>query len=209
MVVIQKNPGVQINTGEQQSASGYVHRQKWTAVATASTTAQSSGLATSNSVTTTVTTFTAQPDFPRNLVITPGGTTASVPAGNVVVTGTNIRGDVITENFTFTSAQSSATTGSKAFKTVTSVVFPIQGGSGATYSIGTGVKLGLDRKLAEASVVDAYADGVREATAATVAFSSSAVESNTVSTSTAPNGTRNFSVYVLTTDITANPATTA
>lgn len=207
-MAIQKNEGRQINRGEQQYAGGYIHRQKWTDAATASATLLKSGQATSNSATTTVTTFSAQPDFPRNLVITPGGTTTSVPAGDITVTGTNIRGAVITEAFTLTADQSAAQTGNKAFKTVTSVVFPVQDGTGATYSIGTGVKLGLDRKLAEASVIDAFIDGTRETTAATVAFSASAVESNTVTTNTAPNGSRDIVVYTITTETTAETGTT-
>lgn len=207
--MINKNYGKQVFKGEAQSPGGYIRRQKWTDVATASATALKSGQTTSSSATTTVTTFTAQPDFPRNLVITPGGTTTDVAAGNATVTGTNIRGDVITENFAFTADQSAATTGSKALKSVTSIVFPIQDGNGATYSIGTGVKLGLDRKYSEAAVIDAFVDGVRETTAATMAVSSSAVESNTVTTNTAPNGSRDFVVIAVTTDVTDSRGTTA
>lgn len=207
--MINKNYGRQVFRGEAQSPGGYLHRQKWTDVATASATALKSAQATSNSATTTVTTFSAQPDFPRNLIITPGGTTADVPAGNVVVSGTNIRGEAISENFAFTADQSAATTGNKAFKTVTSVLFPIQDGAAATYNIGTGVKLGLDRKHSEAAVIDAFIDGVRETTAVTMAVSSSVIESNTISTNTAPNGTRDIVAITVTTDVTDARGTTA
>lgn len=199
----------QIDKGERQNSRGYIRRQKWTDVATADADLVLNDQATSNTVSTTVTTFLAQPDVPRNLVITPGGTTASVPAGNVVVTGTNIRDEVITEDFAFLADASSATTGSKAFKTVTSIEFPVQDGAGATYDVGTGVKLGLDRKYTEAAVIDAFIDGVRETTAATVAVSGAAVESNTVATSTAPNGSRDIVVYAITTEVTAATGTTA
>lgn len=199
----------QIDKGERQNSRGYIRRQKWTDVATADADLVLNDQATSNTVSTTVTTFLAQPDVPRNLVITPGGTTASVPAGNVVVTGTNIRDEVITEDFAFLADASSATTGSKAFKTVTSIEFPVQDGAGATYDVGTGVKLGLDRKYTEAAVIDAFIDGVRETTAATVAVSGTAVESNTVATSTAPNGSRDIVVYAITTEVTAATGTTA
>src|SRR5262245_13016458 len=111
---------------EFQTSGGYTRQDTWTDTATASTTLLKTGVATSSSATTSVTTFDAQPDYARNLVITPGGTTGDVPAGDVVVTGTNIRGEIITESFTFAANASTATTGSKAFKTVTSVVFPIQ-----------------------------------------------------------------------------------
>lgn len=209
MGFMNKNYGTQVDVGERQSTKGYIHRQKWTDAATADTDLLLNDQATSSSVITTVTSFLAQPDFPRNIVITPGGTTADVPAGDVTVTGTNIRGQVITEAFTFAANASSATTGNKAFKTVTSIVFPIQDGAAATYDVGTGVKLGLDRKYSEASVIDAFTDGVRETTAATVAVSASAVESNTVSTNTAPNGSRDFVVYTINTEVTNTPYTTA
>lgn len=208
-MTVQRNDLRQVDRSERQNAGGYIHRQKWTDVATASSTKFKTGQATSASVITTVTTFTTQPDFARNVVITPGGTTADVPAGDITVNGTSLRGDTISETFTLTANQTAASTGSKAFKTLTSVVFPIQDGAAATYDIGSGVKLGLDRKLSEASVVDAYVDTVREATAATVAVSASVIEGNTVTTNTAPNASRDFVVYVLTTELTDARQTTA
>lgn len=209
MGFLNRNYGIQVDASERQSTKGYIHRQKWTDAATADSDLVLNDQATSNSVTTTVTSFLAQPDFARNIVITPGGTTTDVPAGDVTVTGTNIRGQVITEAFTFAANASSATTGNKAFKTITSIVFPVQDGAAATYDVGTGVKLGLDRKYSEASVIDAYTDGVREATAPTVAISASAVESNTVTTNTAPNGSQDFVIYSINTEVTNTPYTTA
>jgi hypothetical protein len=177
--------------GDQyQTTKGYHVQDSWTDTATASTTLLKTGAATSASVTTTVTTFDAQPDVARNIVITPGGTTADVPAGDVVVTGTNIRGETITESFTFAANASTVTTGSKAFKTVTSVLFPIQDGAAATYDIGTGVKLGLSRKMNADNYINGNVDGTYEATRATVAYSSSVIESNTVTFNTAPNASR-------------------
>lgn len=200
---VNKQAGTQVFTGQIQSRFGALRQQLMVDVATASATALKSAQATSSSVTTTVTSFSAQPDVPRNLVITSGGTTADVPAGSVVVTGTDYRGAVITENFTFTADQAGAITGNKAFKTVTSVVFPIQDGAAATYNIGTGVKLGLMNKMSVASVIDAFIDGVRETTAATVAFSATSLADNTVTTSTAPNGTRDIAVLFATTELSA------
>lgn len=205
----EKSPYSRKILGEVQSSKGYIRLQTFTDVATASATKFKTAQATSASVTTTVTSFTTQPDFPRNIVITPGGTTADVAAGDVIVTGTNIRDEVITETFTFTANQSSASTGSKAFKTITSVVFPVQDGGSATFDIGSGVKLGLDRKMPAASVIDAYVDGVRETTAATVAFSATAIESNTVSTNTAPNASRDFIIAFISNEKTDSIATTS
>lgn len=147
-----------------------------------------SGQATSASVITTVTSFLAQPDVPRNLTITPGGTTADVPAGDVVVTGTNVWGQTITENFTFLANASTVTTGNKAFKTVTSIVFPIQDGASATYSVGIGSKLGLVHCTKNAGgLAWSIFDGAFETTRGTMGSDSSHVESNTFT----PNGTMN------------------
>lgn len=208
-MAINKSYGKQIIVGELQSGKGALRLQTFTDAAAADADLILNDQATSDSVTTTVTTFLAQPDFARNIVITPGGTTADVPAGDITVTGTNIRGETITETFTLTANQSSASTGSKAFKTVTSVVFPVQDGAAATYDVGTGVKLGLDRKMPAAAVLDAYADGVRETTAATVAYSTSAVEGNTVSTNTAPDGSVDFIFAFITNELTTDVNTTS
>ncbi|MFC8008943.1 hypothetical protein [Streptomyces cinereoruber] len=148
-----------------------------------------------------VTTFLAQPDFARNLTVVASG----AATGDVVVTGTNIRGDIITETLALNG--NTPVVGNKAFKTVTSVAVPQV--SSTTIDLGIGVKLGLDRKMPAAAVLDAYADGVRETTAATVAFSATAIESNTVSTNTAPNGTRDFIVAFITAEITNANQTTA
>jgi hypothetical protein len=206
--MINKQQGRQI-IDNLQSANGAIRRQTWQNVLVDSAkTYVKAAQATSASVVTTVTSFTHQPDFPRNIVITPGGTTADVPAGDIIVNGTNMRGEAISETFTLTANQTAASTGSKAFKTITSVVFPIQDGAAATYDLGLGAKLGLDRKLTEASVIDAYVNGVREATFPTVAISATALESNTITTNTAPNDTRDFSVFFITTEKTLASAST-
>lgn len=144
----------------------------------------------------TVSTFAGQPDVPRNLVITPGGTTGDVEACTIVVSGTNYFGKAITENFAFLADASSATTGSKAFKTVTSVLFPADcesGGFAATWSIGVGEKIGLKRCMALAGDwVWSVVAGAYETTRATIAASASAVESNTADFNGTMNGTNRF-----------------
>lgn len=152
----------------------------WAVPAAASTTLLKSGQALSNAAATTITSFSAQPDFARNITLTPTGTTASVQAGTAVVSGTNIYGKTISENFTIANQQSSATTGSKAFLTVSSVVFPQASSTGATLSIGAGTKLGIPHCLATAGkyVFSEYG-GAYESTRGTMAISTSAVESNT------------------------------
>ena len=221
MSITEKKPYSKVVAGEIQSTRGYIRRQVWTNPILADADRLKNDQASSNTVVTTITTFLAQPDFPRNITITPGGTTGSVPAANVVVTGTNIRGEVISENILLTENGSSLVSGAKAFKTVTSIVLPIQDGAGATYDIGVGDVLGLDRKMSEAAVVDVFAAGVRETTAVTVTFSATvttavtvtfsatAVESNTINPDTALDGAVDFAAYFISTEKTSSSATTS
>jgi len=131
---------------------------------------------------------TANPPYPRNLIVTPGGTTAGVPEGNVTVTGTNFAGEVISEDFAFAANATAATVGAKAFKTVTSVSIPQLDEAGATFAVGIGDKLGLPLMLGYNAVLGATADGVRETTFPTVVFDADEIEKNTVDLNTALNG---------------------
>ena len=147
----------------------------------------------------TESTFDAQPDVPRNLVITPGGTTTDVESCVVVVSGTNYFDQSISENFTFAANASSATVGSKAFKTVSSIVFPANCESGtfaATWSVGYGEKIGLKRCMdAAGDWVSSSVAGAYESTRATVVASASAVESNTADFNGTMNGSNSFTGY--------------
>lgn len=137
-----------------------------------------------------VTTGIANPDVPRALTATAGGTAGDIKAIQVTVTGTNADGGVISEDLpAFTVNTAGSVTGSKAFATVTSVTIPAHDGTGATTSIGTSDKLGLGAHLARNTVIAAYLGGTKEGTAPTVAVSSSALESNTVDLNSATNGT--------------------
>jgi len=152
---------------------------------------------TSASVITTVTTFLAQPDVTRNITVTPGGTTADVAAGNVVVTGTNYNDKVITESLAFLANASTATAGLSAFKTVTSVVFPVQDGAAATFTIGVGDVLGLKRCMDSDHFIQATFDDVFEATRATVVFDADEVEKNTVDINGTLNGAKDIDLMFI------------
>ena len=149
----------------------------------------------------TLTSFLAQPDAPRNLVITPGTSTGDVAACTIVVNGTNIYGRAISENFVFADDASSAVTGAKAFKTVTSVVFPANcedGGFTATWAIGIGEKIGLKNCMAYAGDwAWSTVGGAYEATRATMAVNASAVESNTADFNGTMNGSNRFMGYFI------------
>jgi hypothetical protein len=153
---------------------------------------------TSDSAITTATTFLAQPDVARALSITPGSTTADVPAGDITVTGTDILGASLTETFTLIANQSTVSSGTKAFKTVTSIAFPIQDGAGATYDVGVLDVLGLKRCMAQAGhVLFTTLDGAYETTRPTVTADVDEVEKNTVNINGTLTGAKDVEVFFL------------
>lgn len=128
--------------------------------------------------------FAAQPDVPRNLTVK--GNDANV-SGDVVITGTNAGGEAIEETIALNGAN--VVQGNKAFATVTLVSLPpYDTANTERVRIGVGSRLGLPVKLSRNTVLAAFLDGVREATAPTVAFSEDALESNTVTLNSALNG---------------------
>jgi hypothetical protein len=168
--------------------SGRLFKRLLTAVLAASTT-RCHAAVTDNGSPRTVTTAITNPDTPRNVTATAGGTAGDIKAIQVVVTGTNEDGDVISETLpAFTVDTAGTVTGSKAFKTVTSIVIPAHDGTGATTAIGYGSKLGLGDKLRLNTVKNTYLNNVLEGTAPTVAVSTTAMESNTVTLNSALDG---------------------
>lgn len=147
----------------------------------------------------TVTSFVAQPDVARNLVVTPGGTTNDVAACSVTVLGTNNIGQSISEAFAFSANASTATTGSKAFLTVTGVVFPAgceDSPYGATWSIGYGEKLGVKRCMDSAGhILFSTLNGSKEGTAPTMAVDSDELEKNTADFNGTMNGSNDFELF--------------
>lgn len=191
------NPDSRSLRKEHVSTEGYVRRQLIAIPVVASATRLKTAQATSASVVTTVTSFTAQPDVARILSVTPGGTTADVPAGDVTITGTNIRDEVITDVVTFAANASTKGVTLKAFKTVTSVVFPIQDGGSATYGIGVEDALGLDRCMTSDELILTTFNGAFESTRATVVYNASDVSKNTIDVNGTLNGAKDVvAVYV-------------
>lgn len=183
---------------------GRMRRQAWTNPLLADADYILNDSAQPASGTTTVTTFLNQPDHPRNVTVV--GTQATA-TGNLVVNGTNIRGEAITETLAINGT--TPVVGNKAFKTITSIVVPTRGAASDAVDVGIGAKLGLDQKMSEKSVVATYVDGTLEATAATVANSATAVESNTIITNTAMDGSKDVACVFYTTDTsTASGSTT-
>lgn len=150
---------------------------------------------------TAITSFAAQPSVPRNLVITPGSTTANVEACVITATGTNIKDAVITETFAFADNASSATTGAKAFKTVTSLSWAAGCETSpyhATWTMGYGEKLGLNKCLDDAgNWLHSSIDGTKETTVATVVADADEVEKNTADFNGTMDGSSDFNAYFI------------
>lgn len=130
---------------------------------------------------TEVTTFGAQPPYPRNIIIE----ASDAQDGNAVVTGTNYAGDVISETIKFNGT--TAVEGNLAFKTVTKIVLPIKTGT-ETVDIGWSDKLGLPFLLSRNTLLGAYLDNTLESTAAAVVADADELEKNTVDLNSALNG---------------------
>lgn len=149
----------------------------------------------------TITSFTAQPDVPRNITITPTGTTTDVESCNVTVTGTNFFDQTISEVLAFSANASTATAGAKAFKTVTSVSWAADcesGGFAATWTIGVGDVLGLKRCMDFAGhLVFAVFDGAYETTRPTCVADADEVEKNTCDINGTLNGAKDVELYFI------------
>jgi hypothetical protein len=144
----------------------------------------------------TVTTAITNPDVPRVVTATAGGTAGDIKAIQVVVHGTNVLDETISETLpAFTVNTAGTVTGTKAFKTVTSIVIPAHDGTGATTAVGVGDALGLPDALSRNTVIYTFFADVKEGTAATVTVSSSAIESNTITLNSALDGASEVRPY--------------
>lgn len=147
----------------------------------------------------TLTAFTAQPDFARTLSVLPLGTTADVAAGNVTVTGTDIHGSAIEEEFTFTANQATAVQGTKAFASVTQIEFPAEDSPyGAEWHVGIDEKLGVKRCMDSAAHHFLTVLGTtKESTDPSVVADASTISNNTVELDSQLDGSSNVEFYFL------------
>jgi len=146
---------------------------------------------TDNGAPQTVTTGINQPDVPRNITATAGGTAGDIKAIAVIITGTNAEDVVITETLgVFTENTPGTVAGLKAFKTVTSILIPAHDGTGATTAIGFGDVVGLGHRLARNTVPAAFLANTVESTAPAVVVSATDIESNTADLNSALNSTQ-------------------
>jgi hypothetical protein len=172
---------------------GYTETQK--KVSAGSATAVLGATNASASADVTVTSGITDPDVPRALSVTVGGTASSVQACSIVVTGTNVEGKIITESFITTIATTGTINGSKAFQSVTSVLIPKQVGSGVTVAVGTRNILGVRHRLFNQNTTVKVYSGTTTYGALTlqaqptVVAHSADIEKNTVAPATTPDGT--------------------
>lgn len=144
-----------------------------------------------------VTTGITNPGVPRNVTATAGGTSGDVKAIQVIVAGTNIYDEVISETLpAFTVNTTGDVTGSKAFKTITSITIPAHDGTGATTAVGFGAKLGLPNRTNARKTAWAFINGTLEGTLPTLANSLTAYESNMATFNTALGGTQADAVFL-------------
>jgi len=144
-----------------------------------------------------VTTSITDPDDPRNITATAGGTTADIKAVQVIIAGTNAEDESISETLpVFTVNTANTVNGSKAFKTVSSITIPAHDGTGATTATGTGGLVGIGHRLARNTVLAAFLNDALESTAPTVATSATAIESNTCDLNSAWDGNEAHIIFV-------------
>ena len=144
-----------------------------------------------------------QPDVPRVLIVKPAGTAGDVGAGVVVITGTNVEGATISENFALTDGATTAITGKKAFKSITNVHLPSGDGTFAgTISIGIGNALGTYHRLfpSNTTVKVVKDDGTTRSLDTTPAITSANekyIELNTITPATVPTGLLFYHIYYI------------
>lgn len=151
--------------------------------------------ATSAATTLNVSTGLTNPDVARNVTATTTGTAGNVTAQQVVVTGTDLSGAMITETLpAFSNGSLTTVTGNKAFATVTNITCPTVGAS-VSVSVGLGSKLGLHHIMPHNTVMRAVLNNVVEGVAPTVANDAVNLSGNTCALNSALPGAQVVDLY--------------
>jgi len=125
----------------------------------------------------------------RNVTVTQTATDAEDTNGTIVIVGTDLAGNAITE--TLTPNDGATVAGAKCFATITSItgVGWVTAGGKDKVTLGFGPIIGLPDKLTDtAQVLGASLNNVREGTFPTVTVSATALENNGVDLNSALNG---------------------
>ncbi len=136
----------------------------------------------------------------RNVTVSQTITNAAEDTnGTIVIVGTDLGGNAITE--TITPNGGATVAGAKCFASITSITgagWVINGADADTITVGFGALIGLPDKLTDtAQVLAVSLNNVKQATAPTVTVSSTALESNTVDLDSALDGTAVKIYYVI------------
>lgn len=130
--------------------------------------------------------------FPRNITFTTAGGTAADAPATATITGTDPRGKAQTETVNLAQTATIAT-GTKPFKTVTSIAYSAADGTGATVSIGVGAGLGLGMPpKARSSAVPL---AVREMVDGALVTNGVLNANGLYTPNTAPDGAHDYAVY--------------
>ncbi len=205
LVVIQSAFGLPLrreNRDLKLVTQQLIEKQTISTPETASTTYVISGTAGNTSAAASVlTTGYTNPDVPRVINITPTGTTTDLETCTITVAGTNINYGAISEDFAFAANASTATTGTKAFRSITSITFPANCESGSyatTFNIGVTDTLGLKRCMDKTGHgIFSTFDGTYESTRSTFTADVDEVEKNTVDLNSAMDGLKDVEVFFL------------
>lgn len=175
------------------SAKGTLYKQTYTAPAAAAATGVLGSTTQPTSGTTVVTTGITNPAVPRAVSVTGNQATCT---GNLVVAGFNQFGEAITD--TIAISGTSTVAGVKAFARITSITVPTRGAASDAVTVGIAAVLGLDRKISDAGAacLVASVNGTREGTLPTMNATN-----HTVVFNTAPNGSRNYVMYMVHEDV--------
>lgn len=195
MSTFNRNENVTEVRAEYQSRKGYIHSDEFINPVVAGNTNVHAAITLPTSGTTLVTTAITQPDVPRTVRIK--GNAVGI-TGNVVVTGKDVRGKVITD--TIAAADAGAVDGVKAFKEITSILVPARTTAGDTISVGFGPAFGLGRIMAGNTALLTTVDEVTD-TAPTITRDSSDVSKNIMVPNTTPNGAKDFVIYFISKEI--------
>ena len=136
------------------------------------------------------------PDYPRNVEVN----CSSASTATVKITGADTQGNVITETLTLNGTSTVA--GKKSFSRVISVLLPTVGGQ--SINVGIGVVFGLNFRTLYNTILLAFVDSAADTNTGTFVAGSTSAGTDyygTWSPATAPNGTHNYEMYWIPTDL--------
>jgi len=180
------------------------HTETQNSVAATSNTSVLAATAMTKGAAQTIVDGITDPDVPRALIAKPAGTAASVGNGVVVITGTNVEGATITDNFQLVDGSTTAINGTKAFKTVTSVLIPAAEAAGATISVGCTNRLGTYHRLFPNNTTvkvlyrtTSYGTPTIDSAPTINDADDIYIEKNLVTPATAPDGANIYDIYYI------------